>query len=388
MQDQTKCLASKKPKDKESSYIDLLNFVLVSRIPPEILNMFAWKNFTQGLNRSYIPVGVDFLFEKIKPIAYEKYLTEIATDKYTSVLLVYFYFTPENSTFIISLAINEAGIEKYVADETLPSIETATFIDAFLQFCDKSVIIAKERLTTSIHTIIHNIDVDIDENDRYNSDLKYYKSQCLSLLLKKMINFETNQVYLEENPDSFRMKIKNFSSGLKLQLNLASATEFLLKNVDKGLPTDCEEAKEIILSFIGPIHMASNYYHPKFKGTIVEKPNLNRYKNQLNCFIHQFNDSALKDETSDEFSKYFNESQQFIYLFRTHKDDPIKFWNTAKQTCPSLASFALNLLNTLIFMKELKIKKIYNFIESLNEFRYAKENIEYVYLLSLYLDEF
>lgn len=120
--------------------------------------------------------------------------------------------------------------------------------------------------------------------------------------------------------------------------------------------------------------MACNYYNPQFKGEILSKPNLSKYKRSLNIFIHEYNYEQLPESSSDEHSMYFNKFDHFMFLFDKLKNEPKKYWETAKSTCPTLPAIALQLLRSPPFLKKINFDRINTFTRKIEDMKLVLKN--------------
>lgn len=371
---------------KLATDIKLLKFLIVSDIKYDLLQTKAWREFSEGLN--YRVPSQEYLLEEIQPKAHDEYFEEISSSEYNFTITVHCISTGETESkyFLLALATTTAGVLTYIYDTVLDSDNidrSAPSKTAFLNFCDDAVIKANDLCNVKVRFLINNCCIDLSEEDKYSEDLEYYRYNCLSSLLKELDSIQTSHEYSE----NFSTEYSQFRINLKNENSLGSATQFLLKSLGSVLFTDDYNSSEKILSYIGPLHMATNYYNPTFKAKIINEKHLEEVSQHLRDQIHFFNDKALPPQCNSEFSMYFNEKDQFTYLFRMYKQNAVEFWKKAEQTCSELPKFAFQLLNIPPFLKDFDCDQIFNCIRKVNDLELERDDASYGFIFCLFLRE-
>ena len=215
-------------------------------------------------------------------------------------------------------------------------------------------------LSEKINKIFNEIEKNFtnSENQRFSFD---NVEECYNLLkycsinirnLRQVIVDDSNKVNQEVRlllfNDEFLNELKevekilSFASKISdkvgLEYTLADAVEFyfdLLKVVD------LYKYKQLITNnfsdIITNVALASNYFHPVYKGAKFYHEEL--YANSIQEFLID----ELSEEGMSDYFEYESKNETFLKLFERNIKSPKIFWLSAKRYYPSLAKFCLKL---------------------------------------------
>lgn len=306
---------------------------------------------------------------------------EVRTQKYFPFLYI-FSHTRSERLYVYAAVYSLEGSLIYLNDdskstENTDSEEIRTW---FYSYMDNMVKETEHFLKIKVAAVMYECNLIIESvpDSDNGTEVSCYRFRSSKMLLNEL----QLQLALEDESSEYVNALQNFCNRLQKEESFASATELMLRFVD-FLKSDAPLITKKIISYITPIHMAANYYHPKFKADVIERPNLVEYKRALNKMIFQYNYDYVPENASDEHSMYFNESQQFTFLFDKLKDEPIKFWETAKSTCPILPVIALQLLSIPASLRQLNTERIFNFTRKMNDLGISTEESRYQYGMTL-----
>lgn len=117
--------------------------------------------------------------------------------------------------------------------------------------------------------------------------------------------------------------------------------------------------------YIDPLMIGSCYFNPNFEDVIL---NQNKFK-EFEDFKFMINETITymaPQDNYDQLAYYKDNMHCFNYLQRKNITDPFQYWNNARRDCPSLSSFAIDLLKLPVIPRKIRIEAIVEVLYNLD----------------------
>lgn len=331
--------------------------LLLKQLKIDDLRTVSFKEFVRSLNDVYEPPSAEYFKSEIVPNLNKFLEKEACNEKFLRVINV-FSQVLEGELYLFAVLSTKKG--KYISllDVSIPFNQTYEDNDErqkslFIHFCDSAVEKATAMYKVKIFAVIYECDIHLTDAEKISQNKRYFRVQSISFLLREI---EAASLMVEEGDSLDRLK--KLSNDLRLaDLSISNATEVLMQAIiDRELFSEVV-SPDLIVRFINPLYMASNFFNPQYKGLTAKREELKDFDLLRKAFT--FNMFVLSDAVLCEQLKQFTtQSEYFGPLFDLHSSQPERFWRIALKYYKELAEIVLELLNLPAISRQIDLNRI------------------------------
>lgn len=194
--------------------------------------------------------------------------------------------------------------------------------------------------------------------DSCSKNLKYMRelvgqSFKIDINILQLIFDDSFEQEIEELIE-FSLEIESLKNKvLNMQCNIADAIQYWFQlNESNKNKQYTDILNNMLKSIISPIHLASNYLNPKYKGRVFME------NDEYGYMIEEFFIDNLSGEGMGQYMKYVSQTEIFSKLFDKNVDDVMVFWTVAERKYGELAKLAQKLLQIPTCVPYVNMNKI------------------------------